>query len=258
MDIKRILTKRRNVIMNNKIGCLGQLLSIFSPKLRQKAQGYEKWPYHKRKSLMSEAEYSFYRVLLEAIDLKEYLLFTKVSQSDLVYVKEKDNSRRMTFFNKISRKHIDFVVCDKLTAEPLIAIELDDSSHNRQDRIHRDQEVDKIFKDASFPLVRFKAKRGYSIDEVRNKLEEYLEIDGVVVNEVEVSDGEEAVVKADVNDENGKSVAENESDSAPTCPKCNAPMAKRIAKSGDNKGKEFYGCTKFPKCRTIIKITDTV
>jgi len=244
--------------MNNNIGCLGQLLSIFSPKLRQKAQGYEKWPYHKRKSLMSEAEYSFYRVLLQAIDTDEYLLFTKVSQSDLVYVREKDNSRRMTFFNKISRKHIDFVVCDKLTTEPLVAIELDDASHNRQDRIHRDQEVDKIFKDASFPLVRFKAKRGYSIDDVRSELEEYLEINGVAGNEETVSDGEELELKADEDDEKVKDDAENESISVPTCPKCKAPMAKRAAKSGDNKGKEFYGCTKFPKCRTIVEITDNV
>lgn len=33
------------------------------------------------------------------------------------------------------------------------------------------------------------------------------------------------------------------------CPKCNAPMTKRLASRGGNKGKYFWGCTRFPSCR---------
>ncbi len=32
------------------------------------------------------------------------------------------------------------------------------------------------------------------------------------------------------------------------CPKCGAEMKKRIARQGKNAGKEFWGCTSFPKC----------
>lgn len=41
----------------------------------------------------------------------------------------------------------------------------------------------------------------------------------------------------------------------PKCPKCGAPMIKRRAAKGDNAGKEFYGCSKYPKCRGIVPIT---
>ena len=38
------------------------------------------------------------------------------------------------------------------------------------------------------------------------------------------------------------------------CPRCGAPMVKRIAKKGANTGNEFYGCSNFPRCRCVINI----
>jgi restriction system protein len=38
------------------------------------------------------------------------------------------------------------------------------------------------------------------------------------------------------------------------CPKCGRPMTLRTARSGDNQGKQFWGCTGYPKCRTIRQI----
>lgn len=38
------------------------------------------------------------------------------------------------------------------------------------------------------------------------------------------------------------------------CPKCGAPMILRTASKGKNKGEEFYGCSQYPKCKTIINI----
>jgi len=35
----------------------------------------------------------------------------------------------------------------------------------------------------------------------------------------------------------------------PKCPLCGSDMVKRIAKKGANAGSEFFGCSKFPKCR---------
>ncbi len=35
------------------------------------------------------------------------------------------------------------------------------------------------------------------------------------------------------------------------CPKCGRPMVLRTAKSGDNQGKQFWGCCGFPKCRAV-------
>ncbi len=40
-------------------------------------------------------------------------------------------------------------------------------------------------------------------------------------------------------------------DALPACPKCGSPMVQRIARSGTNAGKTFWGCSTFPACRGI-------
>ena len=42
---------------------------------------------------------------------------------------------------------------------------------------------------------------------------------------------------------------------AVVCPKCGAPMVLRKAAKGANSGKEFYGCSRYPKCRGIVNVT---
>lgn len=36
------------------------------------------------------------------------------------------------------------------------------------------------------------------------------------------------------------------------CPKCGSEMVKRVAKRGPNAGNEFWGCSRFPKCRCTV------
>jgi len=38
------------------------------------------------------------------------------------------------------------------------------------------------------------------------------------------------------------------------CPKCGSEMVLRTAKQGARKGKQFYGCSKYPKCQKVINI----
>lgn len=39
-----------------------------------------------------------------------------------------------------------------------------------------------------------------------------------------------------------------------TCPKCGSAMFKRTVKKGPHMGKDFMGCTGFPKCRFIVNL----
>ncbi|MEK6203794.1 MAG: topoisomerase DNA-binding C4 zinc finger domain-containing protein [Psychrobacter sp.] len=39
---------------------------------------------------------------------------------------------------------------------------------------------------------------------------------------------------------------------APTCPRCNSEMVKRVAKKGAHLGQTFFGCSQFPKCRGVV------
>lgn len=41
------------------------------------------------------------------------------------------------------------------------------------------------------------------------------------------------------------------------CPKCGAPMVKRKAIRGKNAGQEFFGCSRFPACRSVIQIKNS-
>lgn len=38
---------------------------------------------------------------------------------------------------------------------------------------------------------------------------------------------------------------------APNCPKCGKPMLKRMQKKGEQQGREFWGCSDYPRCNGI-------
>jgi len=119
-----------------------------------------KFPYIKKDCLMSEAEKKFYFVLLEIIG-NDYLIFSKVRLADLLYLPKMSNSDFYHYQNKIQSKHVDFLICDKENAKPLLVIELDDSSHLKMDRILRDTMVNKIFENAKLPILHIKTSRDY-------------------------------------------------------------------------------------------------
>ena len=41
---------------------------------------------------------------------------------------------------------------------------------------------------------------------------------------------------------------------APVCPKCGKPMLRRTQKKGQMQGREFWGCSDYPKCNGIRPI----
>jgi very-short-patch-repair endonuclease len=72
-------------------------------------------------------------------------------------------------FNRVKSKHIDFVICDAALC-PIIAVELDDSSHQRAERQARDRDVDRILQIASLPILRVPVRRTYDDDEIEKQL----------------------------------------------------------------------------------------
>ena len=57
---------------------------------------------------------------------------------------------------EIDRKSVDFVLFDKEYFSPFMIIELDDSSHEREDRKIRDGFVDSICQKAEIPIKHIK------------------------------------------------------------------------------------------------------
>ena len=44
---------------------------------------------------------------------------------------------------------------------------------------------------------------------------------------------------------------------SPACPQCDNPMSRRVARNGSNAGKEFWGCSTYPKCKGTRPTEDT-
>ena len=99
------------------------------------------------------------------------IVLVKVRLADLFDVKDGlERGPRQTALNRITRKHLDFVVCNRAACVPVLAIELDDASHSRADRQTRDLFVDGLCRAAGLPLVCQPAQRGYTLEEVRAAL----------------------------------------------------------------------------------------
>lgn len=159
---------------NEPPGCLLAIFKLFGISAPS-AAGPAKLPYRRKDYLLTKAERSFFGVLERAV-ASEYRIFTKVRLADLVWM-PKGTEQRQSHFNRIRSKHVDFLLCDHDVVRPLLAIELDDSSHQRQDRQSRDAFVDQALAAAELPMLRVKARSSYNIDElhqeIRSKLQEY-------------------------------------------------------------------------------------
>jgi hypothetical protein len=129
-------------------------------------------PYTPRKSLLTKSEGRFYKTLQKAV-LDDWEIFVMVRIADLIRV-EKQTRNYRGWLNKILAKHIDFVLCDPGTLEPIICIELDDPSHNRPERIERDEFVNHAFESADLPLLRIATQPQYNSRELRNLIEDTL------------------------------------------------------------------------------------
>lgn len=126
--------------------------------------------YSVRAELFSRAEWSFHSVLKHAV-ADDVFVLSKVRVADVLQpTPTRDRSQWQRAFNAISAKHFDFVLCSTRDGRPVAAIELDDSSHLRKDRMKRDMLLDGVCESAGFPLVRITARRSYEVGEVRKLL----------------------------------------------------------------------------------------
>ena len=120
----------------------------------------EDLPYVLKRYLMSKAERSFFGVLEQVTDSSKYYIFPQVSLSNLVDV-EKGTGSYQTYHNKVDRKSVDFVLFDRNSISPVLAVELDDASHDREGRQERDAFVDQVLAKAGLPLLHVKAQAAY-------------------------------------------------------------------------------------------------
>jgi very-short-patch-repair endonuclease len=150
-----------------KRGCLAVLLGSAS-KPAEPRRSAVTFPYRLKASFLSPAEIAFQRVVASGFSPK-YTVFPKVRVLDLCDVV--DRQQNQAAFNRIDRKHLDFLLCDPGTFKPILAIELDDATHRRSDRADRDAFVDEVLRVIGLPLVRFQAQRDYDKADLIKRIE---------------------------------------------------------------------------------------
>jgi len=168
-------TNKDNKTSNNNVwskplttGRSKNIASEFRAKFRRNDNN--EYKYKLEKSLLSPAERSFYGVLKQAIN-NDYELFTKVRIADIINpVATRNRKDWFRAFNKISAKHVDFVLCDKENLSIKAAIELNDKSHNKPSRKKRDLLVSNAMESANLPLITFTAKSQYKVTDIREKI----------------------------------------------------------------------------------------
>ena len=208
---------------SNKSGCLGLFLQIFG--IAPSTSRATTFPFRLRDDFLSPAEISFYHVLLSPSGDK-FTVCPKVNLSDIFFVSRPDQNQAAR--NRISRKHVDFLLCESRSMRPRVGIELDDASHAREHRQTRDAVVHQVFAAAGLPLLRFPAQRAYNRSEVASRLSPFF------------AGGPAPTPLPSLQDVT----------SAPICPKCGIPLTIRSSSRG-----KFYGCPNYPKCRETIPIS---
>ncbi len=136
------------------------------------------FPYVPAEALLTPAETAFFEVLVEAVG-DDFALFSKVRLADVIVPRPGlTNKFRMRAFNRISAKHLDFVVCDPEAYTVLGVIELDDSSHELEARRLRDEFIDGALEAAGIPILHVPAQRRYSAEKLREQVIDSLERPG--------------------------------------------------------------------------------
>lgn len=108
-------------------------------------------------TLMTPREQHFYRALLRHTSRKRWLLCPQVRVADIATLAPHIRPRSRTWwqlFRMASQWHCDVVIVDIRTFAIVGAIELDDASHLKKQRIRRDILLEEVLRQAGIPLLR--------------------------------------------------------------------------------------------------------
>jgi len=123
--------------------------------------------------LLSKGEKVFFEVLLQSISSDLYIC-PKVRVADLIEVDLPKNDKHFwSSFNKISKKHVDFVLCKRSDFTPKLVIELDGGSHKTRIRSQRDVFVNESFSQADIPVLHVQAQDSYDISQIMAQIKSY-------------------------------------------------------------------------------------
>lgn len=121
------------------------------------------------KPILTEAEARFFRSLEDAVE-GDYLVCPQLPLWTFIETRSNDRGAAAALKNRINLKRVDFTLVDHRNFTVWKAIELDDRTHQRSDRQHRDAFVQDVLKQVGVPLVRIPGAKTYDPQTLRKQL----------------------------------------------------------------------------------------
>lgn len=190
--------------------------------------GNHRLPYRLRDKFLSSPELALLRAL-EQMSNGHYVICPKVALNDIFYITRPNEN--IHFYNKIFRKHVDFLLCKPDDMSPVFGVDLVRSIAREQTR-ENNQFMEDLFLQAGLTLVHVPSADGYEIADLVHLFQL-------------------ATIKTR---ENALQLVPESADSTPACPHCGLMMVLRVHREGSNAGKQYYGCMNNPTCPGVLPL----
>lgn len=119
--------------------------------------------YNKKEYLLTQPELKFFKLIKNITEKNNLNIFSQVALYEIV------TSKNIKDFNKIKSKTIDFVITD-VNSKIKLCIELDDTTHIRENRQQRDKFLEELFEQLNIKLIRIPVQSYYNLKDIEEKI----------------------------------------------------------------------------------------
>lgn len=124
--------------------------------------------YYKKDYVMTQAELKFYRQLKNITNELNLSIFPQVDLERIINVKNNKNAYR----NRIKSRSIDYTIVNNENCKIVCCIELDDYTHNYNNRKQRDEFINNLFNNVNLKLYRYNLNTDINI--IKNNIKDCL------------------------------------------------------------------------------------
>jgi hypothetical protein len=155
-------------------GYVNDFRNLFKGKQKSKpAFPIIEYTYSKKASLLTRNEWYFYRALREVVGEK-YAILTRVPLAAFLMIEAINDEAYKEAMRKIHTQTLDFLLCEPLSMQPKLGIEMEENNGYEPKRQLRIEELERIFNEAELPLLLVPVSKEYDLYVLRDTLIEML------------------------------------------------------------------------------------
>ncbi|MBJ2127865.1 DUF2726 domain-containing protein [Alteromonas sp. IB21] len=132
------------------------------------------FPFRRKPQLFTPVEHTFLNLIEQAVG-REFRIVCRVRLNDLIAVRQSTNKKTASqALSRASSRQLDFVLVNKHDMSPVMAIDLVHSQGKEGYKSQKDWFVTGALDAAGLPHARIKVKSGYTVDDIRECVENKL------------------------------------------------------------------------------------